>query len=134
VDCIWTSHFLEHLPSAIDLFQVYDQFWQILRPGGCVIAAVPHGAHDVSWDDPFHHLRFSPNTFVYLCTSTFDKPGHAGYGATEGYTVHDWEFISTVQVPSAKWAHLSDDELAENSEKYRNVIQEIQCVLRKAYQ
>lgn len=130
VDCVFASHVLEHL-SCQDLFAAFDQFWQILRPGGYVLAFVPHGAYDVAWEDPFHLTRFSVVTFAYLCSHMYTEPGNAGYGAGQGTVTHPWSIVGVAQVPTDEWKGKSDDEIAEASSRYRNVIKEIHCVMRK---
>lgn len=133
-DAIWASHFLEHLADFEELFTVFDQFWQVLKPGGHVLAFVPHGAHDSAWEDPFHRLRFTLETFSYLRSSTYTEKGNAGYGAAQGMPTHPWEIVVTAQIPSENWQDSDEDFLNTASMQYRNVVKEIHCVMRKAGQ
>lgn len=131
VDAVLASHFLEHLNGYEDLFTVFDQFWQVLKPGGHVLAFVPHGSSDISWEDPFHKLRFSVETFPYLCDGMYTTRGNAGYGADQGVVTHPWEIVVTTQVPFQEWAKECDAMLELASRRYRNVVREIHCVMRK---
>lgn len=130
-DSIWASHTLEHV-SPREFFLAYDQFWKILKPGGCVLAFVPHGGCDIAWEDPLHTMRFSSATFSYLCTQIYEVPGNAGYGADQGLPTHRWEIEVIAQVPTDEWKGASDEELEQALKRYRNVISEVHCVMRKA--
>lgn len=130
-DTILASHVLEHIDGYRTLFAVMDQFWRALKVGGRVLIFVPHGLSNIAWEDPFHLIRFSPSTFTYFISGMYNKPGNAGYGASQGVPTHPWEIDALTQVPNPEYAKLADEELDKASMQFNNVISEIHCVMRR---
>jgi len=70
VDEVFTSHFLEHL---LDLDRGMREIHRILRPGGRLVAIVPHGLRALYF--PFHFHAFDFTTFTHFSS---DGPGLQG--------------------------------------------------------
>ncbi len=68
VDVVFTSNFLEHLPSKDVLTLVAKAAWRILKPGGTFIAMGPNIRFlaDVYWDYYDHHIPLSDRSVCEL--------------------------------------------------------------------
>lgn len=86
VDLIVAKSVFEHL--TIDLVQVLDECWRILRPHGQLHLKVPHWNNDIGYQDPTHRWRFSLHSF-----DLFDPDTQHGqdYGF---YTAQKWKIVS----------------------------------------
>jgi SAM-dependent methyltransferase len=67
-DEIHASHVLEHVD---DLIAVMGEIRRLLRPGGRLIARVPHFSCGVSYRDPTHRRLFSHFTWDYFTDDCF---------------------------------------------------------------
>lgn len=68
VDVVFTSNFLEHLPSKDVLTKVVEAAWRVLRPGGTLVAMGPNIRllPDVYWDYYDHHIPLSDRSVCEL--------------------------------------------------------------------
>lgn len=57
------SHVLEHVRNLCPLL---DAIWELLEPGGLLVATVPHKDCETAWNDPTHVRWFLPATFAYF--------------------------------------------------------------------
>lgn len=67
----------EHLD--IDLVQVLDECWRILRSGGRLSVKVPHWQHDNAYADPTHRWRYSLRSFEVFVPDTPLGKEHSFY-------------------------------------------------------
>jgi len=81
-DTIHAISVLEHLD--IDLVGSVDECWRILKPGGKLIARVPHWQHPTCWRDPTHRRGYTMETW-----DLFDPRTHFGKGYGF-YTERKW--------------------------------------------
>ncbi len=68
VDVVFTSNFLEHLPSKDVLTRVVQAAWRVLKPGGTIIVMGPNIRFlaGVYWDYYDHHIPLSDRSVVEL--------------------------------------------------------------------
>jgi ubiquinone/menaquinone biosynthesis C-methylase UbiE len=61
IDVVFTSNFLEHLPTKTDLTRVFEEVHRVLRPDGRFIVMGPNirFAYREYWDFYDHHLALS---------------------------------------------------------------------------
>ena len=64
-DTVLASHVLEHI-EQVSLPQLMWEIARVLRPGGYLIAIVPHGSHSSAWENPLHRQRFTERTWMYF--------------------------------------------------------------------
>lgn len=66
IDVVFTSNFLEHLPSKEDLKHSFSEIHRVLRPNGILIAMGPNirFCFDVYWDFLDHYLPLSDRTMT----------------------------------------------------------------------
>jgi len=97
VDCIWASHFLEHVPHEVktsnkiplggewrkyrDFVDSYDGFfvffyeaWRVLKPNGLIYIRCPFGVCYDALCDPTHTRRVVPGSFSYLTDTNETQP------------------------------------------------------------
>lgn len=85
------SHIVEHIPPVavrsdgtmwFPFLAFMDELWRVMKPGGEVAIATPHGYSPGFHQDPTHCNSFNENTFYY-----FD-PDHDAY---DFYTPRPWK-------------------------------------------
>lgn len=123
-DTVLGSHVFEHIRNFVPLV---EDIYRILAPGGYLIGITPYGSSDNAWDNPHHVRCFTETTWQYFDQELY-KGDHAGNGATEGYK-GDLKLIQVILVPTPEF--LNDPELEFKRRHWRNIIQEVQAVLRK---
>jgi SAM-dependent methyltransferase len=71
LDVVFTSNFLEHLPSKDDLHRALAEAHRVLRPGGRFIALGPNirFCGDVYWDFIDHYLPLSDRSLAEALTT-----------------------------------------------------------------
>lgn len=125
-DVVVASHVLEH--TSHPMTAVYN-IHTMLKPGGRLLAVVPHAWSDVGLCNPLHRHYFTPHTFVYFLSSTYNQPGTAGWGANEGYPVADWLKAEVGVAPMPEWGSSPRIEFA--SKHYLNTMSEVYAILTK---
>src|SRR3990167_6921383 len=70
VDETFCSHFIEHIPHLDGyhdpFFQVFDEIYRILKPGGLARFVVPYWSSVRAIQDPTHMRSIGEPTFFYL--------------------------------------------------------------------
>jgi len=124
-DCVLGSHIFEHVSGFIPLM---EDLHRIIKPGGFLIAVTPYGSCDGAWDNPHHVRGFGENTWYYFDQDLY-RGDNAGNGATEGYK-GNFKVEQLILVPLPEFAN--DPEIEFKKRHWRNVIQEVHAVLRRA--
>lgn len=84
----------EHL--RINLVEVLNECWRILRPGGILCVKLPYWQHDNAYVDPTHYWRFSVRSLMVFDPET--KLGiHYGF-----YTERKWRIVKEPQLNRAR--------------------------------
>jgi SAM-dependent methyltransferase len=127
-DCIFGSHVFEHVRNLVPLV---EDFHRILKPGGYLISITPYLGSDDAWASPHHVRGFDENTWYYFDQRLYGDQSidSAGYGAWQNYRA-DFRIEEVALVPYPEF--LKDSELDFKRKHWRNVIQEVHAVLRKA--
>lgn len=135
-DTIQATHVMEHFWGH-DIIKIAKEASRVLKVGGWWVVAVPYGAHCTSWHNLHHKQRWDQTTIGYLCRSQYSLPkngvAHAGTGAdhgSEGLEYAEWRVGAITFTPAEKWRGKPDQEIAEASQKYVDVIQEMQFAIR----
>jgi SAM-dependent methyltransferase len=123
IDCIFASHVMEHVK---DIIRGMRDAHRILKPGGYFIALTPYASSDDAWEDPTHVRCFTKNSWGYFDKRLYARPGHLGHYKSDVDYIFEVEKVHLVVEPG--WANYPDLEQAVKS--YRNVIRELQVVLR----
>lgn len=75
-DEIHAYEVLEHTGQQGDwrfFFAQFTEFWRILKPGGALVASVPHWAGKWAWGDPSHKRVINEGTLVFLDQEEYEK-------------------------------------------------------------
>lgn len=67
---------LEHLGQQGDwksFFQLFEEFYRILKPGGLIFAATPMWDSEWAWADPGHRRIISQGTLVFLDQQAYQE-------------------------------------------------------------
>lgn len=83
----------EHL--RLDLVEVLNECWRLLRPGGQLVLKLPHWQSDVSYWDPTHRWHFSLRSF-----DQFDPDTERGK-VYAFYTDRKWRIVRPAELNSA---------------------------------
>ena len=126
-DCVLASHFFEHVEKKM-FFPIMNEVHRILKVGGYMLAMTPHGGSDDSWENPMHLMNFSQHTWLYLFPVCYRKET-LGSGADQGMELRPWTLKNIILIPYPEFRN--DKDLDWKVKHYRNVIQEIHCILRK---
>jgi predicted SAM-dependent methyltransferase len=126
-DTILASHVLEHVEQAA-LFYVMKDLHRVLKPNGYLIAITPYGSSDDAWDNPHHKQLFTENTFAFFSKRLYEVGDTAGHKAYEGQDYADWVIAKASLVPYPEFAN--DPDIEYKKRHFRNVIRELQVVLR----
>jgi len=126
VDCVYASHVLEHIP---DLIHAMREIHRVLKPGGHLVAATPYAGSDGAWDDPTHCRAFTQNSWQYFDARLYRTPDRASHYPSPIEFCFDVIQIGLVAEPDL--AHLPQDILRERMRFERNIIMEMQAILRK---
>jgi SAM-dependent methyltransferase len=126
-DCVFGSHVFEHVHNFVPLVQ---EFHRILKPGGFLIGITPYMGSDDAWECPHHVRAFNENTWYYFDQRLYGDVScdSSGYGAWQNYR-GNFQVEELALVPYPQF--LNDPELDFKKKHWRNVIQEVQAVLRK---
>ena len=93
-DLIVAASVFEHL--TIDLVQVVDECWRILRPKGQLYMKLPHWQSDIAYQDPTHRWRFSMHSFDLFDPDTRHGKDYAFY------TTRKWKIAKPALLNGAK--------------------------------
>lgn len=75
---------LEHLGRQGDwrsFFKEFEDYWRVLKPGGLLIATVPHHTSMWAWGDPGHTRVITAGTLSFLDRTRYGKPPMTDYRA-----------------------------------------------------
>lgn len=125
-DTVMASHVLEHIPQS-NLFDVFNQLHQIIKPEGFLIAITPYGMSDDAWENPHHRQMFTENTYAYFTKRLYAAQG-AGYKAYEGELYSDWTIADIRHIPYPEFEN--DPELRWKKKHLRNIVRELQVVMQ----
>jgi SAM-dependent methyltransferase len=128
-DTVFASHVLEHLEQDMLIDVVYD-ISRILKVGGHLIAIVPYGTHDSAWDNPHHRQLFSQTTWNYFDRRLYEVPNTSGTGAGQRHRYAVWSKPYISLTPEERYQSLSAEELNALLLREKNVITEMQVVLK----
>lgn len=129
-DTVLASHVLEHLEKRTLIDLVYDVA-RVLKIGGHFIIIVPHGANDAAWENPHHRQLFTETTFEYFDKRLYlETNNSAGAGAGQGHSYAKWSQMMLRATPTKEWIDRPAEEISAAVGKYRNVLEEMQVVLR----
>jgi SAM-dependent methyltransferase len=134
VDCILASHVLEHITNLIPLMR---ECHRVLKPGGYLIAIVPHAGSDDAWEDPTHVRAFTENSWMYWDRRLYARDGHHGSYPSPVDFILEIEKIIIVPradvVEEMKSAGIEDAEAAVRfgHRFLRNVVREVHAILKK---
>lgn len=79
-----TSHLLEHIPKTQVIYKnkklrtihplmmVMDEIWRVMKVGGTLAIAVPHGESKGFIQDPTHASPLNEITWAYFCPDAFE--------------------------------------------------------------
>jgi len=113
-------HVLEHIEDTLGLLQ---ELHRIAEPRALLLVHSPYGSSDDAYEDPTHCQRFFINSFAYFAQPTFWRADYGYRG--------DWEAESVVLVmPAADNQGLTEQEMTRKVFQLRNVVQEIQVVMK----
>jgi SAM-dependent methyltransferase len=126
VDCVFASHVLEHIP---DLIHAMREIHRVLVPGGHLVAATPYASSDGAWDDPTHCRAFTQNSWQYFDARLYQTPGRASHYPSPVDFCFDVVQIGLIAEPDLQ--DLPEAELRRRMRFERNIIMELQAILRK---
>lgn len=133
MDTILASHVLEHVEQHA-LAPLVTDLARILRPGGHLIAIVPHGEHSSSWENPLHRQRFTERTWMYFDRRLYDPRSgehYCGTGANQRVKMAAWSVAYLSVTPSDEWKDKPAREIDAARKTHRDVVAEMQVVLRR---
>ena len=131
-DCIFGSHVFEHIRNFVPLV---EDFHRILKPGGYLISITPYMGSDDAWECPHHVRAFNENTWYYFDQRLYGDVScdSAGLGAWQNYR-GNFQIEQVILVPYPQFTKEAQEDLQSfefKKKHWRNVIQEVQAVLRK---
>jgi SAM-dependent methyltransferase len=133
-DFVVASHVLEHLRGK-PLFDLIANVYDLLKPGGRLLAVTPYASSDDAIENPLHVTYFTANTWSYFTRSLYDDPKvTVGYRASQGMPLRDWSIEQIVLIPRPEFVELANKDRAgfERMVCYqRNTIVEIHAVMRR---
>lgn len=125
-DVILGSHVFEHIHNFVPLVK---DLHRILKPGGFLISVTPYGTSDDAWDNPFHVRQFGTMTWHFFHQGLYQQKDHAGHGDFGvDYTLR---VVDMRLVPYPQYVGVDDESLDKLVRTERNVIKELQVILRK---
>lgn len=123
-DCVLASHVLEHIANLIPLMR---DIHRVLKPGGHLIAVTPYASSNDAVEDPTHVRFFTEASWYYFDRRLYERTGHAGnYDSPVDFS---FDVLAVSLVPYQEF--LGDPELDWKMKHWRNIIREVQAVLRK---
>ena len=130
VDTIHASHVLEHFRDD-DLFTLFWEMGEALRPGGCLLGVVPYGYTTMQLGSPQHKQLFLKETLLQLSSKHFDeKDDNYCSGMGQGIPLQPWNVESVWFSVVDRWKGLPQKELELVARNYLNVYHELVFVMR----
>lgn len=131
VDEVFSSHWLEHIPHGNGyndpLFQVMDEIYRILKPGGLARFVCPYYTSVRGFQDPTHLRFISEPMFQY-----FTKPWRE-MNKLEHYPVTcNFEIVKIDHAVSEEMTGKAQDTIAYQAMHMWNVVHDLMVILRKS--
>ena len=123
-DTVLGSHVFEHIRNFVPLV---GDIYRVLKPGGYLIGITPYASSDNAMDNPWHVRCFTEATWQYFSQDMY-RLETAGKGANEGYK-GNFEIVRILLIPDKRFE--GDPEIEFKKRHWRNVVRELQVVLRK---
>jgi SAM-dependent methyltransferase len=121
-DLIVGWHVLEHIPGY-ELLAVMQELWDRAKPNALGVFEVPHGAHDMAWENPTHVRAMFPMSWLYFGQPTYHREDY-GY---EG----DWRLEHVeINVPNDLFLTADAPAIHERVKTERNVALEMRGYMR----
>ena len=128
-DCVLAVHTLEHF-SGEELFLVMWEIGRVLKPGGCLVAVVPHGLNEVHYSNPFHKMGWTEGTPENFNKTRYIPKDTASTGANQMKMLHPWKVVTIELALSPEWSGKPQAEVDFAVKHYLNVVQEMSFVMR----
>lgn len=129
LDTVLGTHIFEHIRNFVPLV---EDIHRILKPGGFLIAITPYLSSDDTMENPHHVRGFTEMTWEYFNQDIYRR-NDMGKGADQGYK-GDFEVVQTTLVPNKDFWSDKPESFEWKKRHLRNVVQEIQVVLRKKHE
>ena len=131
VDEVFASHWLEHIPHGNGyndpMFQVMDEIYRILKPGGLARFVCPYYTSVRAFQDPTHQRFISEPMFNY-----FNKKWREELNQLKHYPVKcDFEIVKLDHAVSEEYTGRAQDAVASAAMHFWNVVMDLQIILRK---
>lgn len=123
VDEIWCSHYIEHV---VDLCAFYKEIYRIMKVGATGIICAPFGKNNRAWQDPTHVRAIVEESFFYL-DKNFRKSNKLEHYLADV----DFEFQVVYNGVDPHWANKSEEARNFAIKHYWNVVQDVQCNIKK---
>ena len=130
VDETFASHWLEHVPHGDGyndpFFQVFDELYRILKPGGIARFITPYYANARAFQDPTH-LRFITETSYLYVTKKWRKENKLTH-----YPIHaDFEIVKIDHGVSPEFTGKSQEAVGYSAAHEWNVVMDLMVTLKK---
>lgn len=127
---VFSSHWLEHIPHGDGyhdpMFEVMDEIFRILKPGGIARFVTPYYTSVRAFQDPTHLRMITEPTFMYF-TKVWRKANKL-----EHYPVKcDFEIVKIDHSVSEEFTGRAQDAVAFQAAHSWNVVSDIMVTLRK---
>jgi len=136
---IMLSHVLEHLGQTTEIyFSIIKELYRICMPGAYIYIVAPHPRHDSFINDPTHVRAVTPDglqLFSKAKNREWLEKGLANSPLGLDLDV-DFEIVTVKVILDSVWekkritGQLTEDQIDEAINKYNNVAENIQIVLR----
>lgn len=127
---VFASHVLEHVPRGDGyndpLFQVMDEIYRILKPGGLARFICPYYTSVRAFQDPTHLRFISEPMFNY-----FNKAWRELNKLTHYPVKCDFEIVKLDHAVSEEMTGKAQDVVAYQAMHFWNTIFDLQIILRK---
>lgn len=128
VGTIHASHVLEHFRDD-DLFTLFWEMGEALRPGGCLLGIVPYGYTTMQMGAPQHKQMFLKETLYNLSSKNFEKTAYCN-NMGQGIPLQPWQVEAVWFSVQDQWLGIEKEELEIAARRYLNVYFEMVFVMR----
>ena len=131
-DEVFASHWLEHIPHGNGyndpLYQVMDEIYRILKPGGIARFVCPYYTSVRAFQDPTHQRFISEPMFNYFNKAWREAPGNnLGH-----YPVKcNFDIVKLDHAISEEYTGRAQDAVQSAAMHFWNVVMDLQIILRK---